>query len=125
MNIHNNEFINQIENKFDIIVTHNKMLETQSSKVAQQQTSTSSPSDTFPRQPQPNPKGHLSVVTLRSRKKLEVVIDKSDKGKDTESETLSTEKERKHTSKENEVVEEDKEEPYVPPTPYEPSISFP
>ncbi|MCI89355.1 hypothetical protein A2U01_0110643, partial [Trifolium medium] len=42
------------------------MLETQISQVAQQQASAAAPAGTFPGQPQPNPKGHVNAVILRS-----------------------------------------------------------
>lgn len=80
---------------------------------------------TFPRQHQPNSKEHLNVVTLRSRKELEVATDKRDKRKETKSEHVPTEKESKQTPKENKVVEKDKEEPYVSHPPYKPQILFP
>lgn len=37
----------------------------------QQRASLSAPPGTFPRQPKPNLKGHLNVITLRSGKQLE------------------------------------------------------
>ena len=40
-------------------------------KVVQQWASLSAPPGTFLKHPEPNPKGHLSVVTLRSGKQLE------------------------------------------------------
>jgi len=62
--------IKQLASKVDMLVTHNKMLETQISQVAQQQASTVEPSGTFPAQPHPNLKGHLNDITLRSGKEL-------------------------------------------------------
>lgn len=56
-NIHTNELIKQLENKVDIVATHNKMLETQITQVAQHQAATNVVADIFPGQPQPNPKG--------------------------------------------------------------------
>jgi uncharacterized coiled-coil protein SlyX len=56
-NIHTSEQIKQLTSKLDILATHNKMLETQISQVAQQQASTSAPAGTFPGQPQQNPRG--------------------------------------------------------------------
>lgn len=63
-NIHTNELIKQLANKVDAMATHNKMLETQISQVAQQQAATTTPAGTFPGQPQPNPKGHANAITL-------------------------------------------------------------
>jgi hypothetical protein len=70
-NIHTNELVKHLANKVDAIATHNKMLETQISQVAQQQAAFAAPAGTFPGQPQPNPKGHVNAITLRSGKELE------------------------------------------------------
>ena len=70
-NIHTNEQIKQLANKIDALATHNKMLETQISQVAQQQAPTAAPTDTFPGQPQPNPKGHAHAIILRSGTELD------------------------------------------------------
>lgn len=50
----------------DLIATHNKVLETQISQVAQQQASSSAHVEIFFGQPVQNPKGHLHDVNLRS-----------------------------------------------------------
>lgn len=47
-NIHINELITQLGNKVDSVVTHNKMLETQISQVAQQQATQATPEGLFP-----------------------------------------------------------------------------
>lgn len=47
-NIHTNELVKQLANKVDILATHNKMLETQISQVAQQQAATAAPAGMFP-----------------------------------------------------------------------------
>ncbi|XP_045831180.1 uncharacterized protein LOC123922508 [Trifolium pratense] len=73
-NIHTNELVKQLSNKVDALATHNKMLETQISQVAQQQAALAAPAGTFPGQPEPNPKGHanaLHAVTTRSGKELQ------------------------------------------------------
>ncbi|XP_058751847.1 uncharacterized protein LOC131651514 [Vicia villosa] len=49
------------------MVTHNKMLKTQISLVAQQQAAHPTPGGSFPGKPQPNPKGHANSIALRSR----------------------------------------------------------
>ena len=54
-NIHVNELVTQLETKVDQIITHNKILETQISHVAQTQAPQTTPGGKFPRQPQPNP----------------------------------------------------------------------
>ncbi|CAJ2633013.1 unnamed protein product [Trifolium pratense] len=65
-NIHTSEKIKQLTSRLDVLTTHNKMLETQIAQVAQQRASTSAPAGIFPGQPQPNPRGHVNAVILRS-----------------------------------------------------------
>lgn len=65
-NIHINELITQLGNKVDYVVTHNKMLETEISQVAQQQDAQVTPGGLFPGQPQSNPKDHVNVILIRS-----------------------------------------------------------
>ncbi|XP_058732590.1 uncharacterized protein LOC131604121 [Vicia villosa] len=74
-NVHTNEQIKQLATKVDSLATHNKMLETQISQVAQQQTLTAAPAGTFPRQPQPNPKGHAHAIILRSGREIDESTD--------------------------------------------------
>lgn len=74
-NIHTSEQLKQLANKVDALATHNKMLETQTSQVAQHQASTAAPAGTFPGQPQPNPKEHATAVILRSGKEVDGPID--------------------------------------------------
>jgi hypothetical protein len=50
-NIHTSDQLKQLANKLDALATHNKMLETQISQVAQQQAFTDAPTGTFPGQP--------------------------------------------------------------------------
>jgi hypothetical protein len=104
------------------------MLETQISQVAQHQASTAAPVGTFPRQPQPNPKGHANAVILRSGKEVNGPVDprlqnpamyqKPDK---TTTEQVSEPKEIEDNTQEA----EEKEKPYVPPPPYKPPIPYP
>ncbi|KAK2393252.1 hypothetical protein QL285_055218 [Trifolium repens] len=114
-NIHTNELIKQLANKFDAMATHNKMLETQISQVAQQQAATSAPAGTFPGQPQPNPKGHANAVTLRNGKALEDPIEKKardhDVGKSVENDlgNDSVTVDQGEASKAKEVVDQVKE----------------
>jgi len=65
-NIHVNELITQLGTKVDPIITHNKMLETQISQVAQNQAPQTTPGGQFPRQPQLNPRGQANIIRLRS-----------------------------------------------------------
>ncbi|XP_050876392.1 uncharacterized protein LOC127080107 [Lathyrus oleraceus] len=101
------------------------MLETQISQVAQQQALTTAPAGTFPGQTQPNPKGHANDIILQSVIELDGPTGPriqnpsmhQDPGKVTEKEDELDE------DKSEETVE--KEEPYVPPPPYKPSIPYP
>ncbi|XP_039687866.1 uncharacterized protein [Medicago truncatula] len=127
-NVHTNELIKQLAHKVDSMATHNKMLETQVSQVAQQQAATAAPTGTFPGQPQPNPKGHVNAVTIRSGTELDnslaaVRVRSRDDGKakDLVSELVDI----GETSKSQEVTKKEKEKPYVPPPPYKPSIPYP
>ena len=66
-----NDSLVKITYKVDSIATHNKMLETQISQVAQQVAASSQTTGIFPGQTETNPKGHISVITLRDDKQLE------------------------------------------------------
>ena len=65
-NIHVNELITQLGTKVDQIITHNKMLETQISQIAQTQAPQTTHGGQFPGQPQPNPKGQANAISLQS-----------------------------------------------------------
>jgi hypothetical protein len=124
-NIHTSEQIKLLANKVGALATHNKMFETQILQVAQQQAPTVAPASTFPRQPQPNSKGHANAIILRSGTELDRPTDPrtqnpsmhQDPGKVTEKE------EEKEEDKNEEAIE--KEEPYMPPPPYKPPIPYP
>ncbi|KAK2410400.1 hypothetical protein QL285_045765 [Trifolium repens] len=128
-NIHTSEQIKKLTSKLDVLATHNRMLETQISQVAQQQASTSAPAGIFPGQPQPNPKGHVNVVILRSGTQYNGPADPRTKNsamqpntdEPTEKEDDKNEKDKEEKSEE--VVE--KKKPYVPPPPYKPPIPYP
>jgi len=66
-----NDSLVKITYKVDSIATHNKMLETQISQVAQQVAASSQTTGIFLGQTETNPKGHISVITLRDDKQLE------------------------------------------------------
>ncbi|CAJ2651912.1 uncharacterized protein LOC123905413 [Trifolium pratense] len=126
-NLQTSEQIKQITSKLDVLTTHNKMLETQIAQVAQQQASTSAPTGIFPGQPQPNPRGHVNAVILRSgtqydgpadpRTKYPAMQPNFDKTTEKESEP----KEKQDSGEET----KEKEKPYVPPPPYKPPIPYP
>lgn len=65
-NAHTSKLMRQLSSKLDAMATYNKMLETQISKVAQQQATIVAPTGAFSGQPQPNPKGHANAITLQS-----------------------------------------------------------
>src|SRR4030066_1760317 len=83
----NQEFKNQngyssdtlikLSSKVDSIHTHNKMLETQISQVAQQIASNSKNPGVFPGQPEANPKAQVNAITLRNGRQLEDPIAKT------------------------------------------------
>ena len=56
----------QLGTQVDQIITHNKMLETQISQVAQNQAPQTIPEGQFPGQPQPNPRGQANAISLWS-----------------------------------------------------------
>jgi hypothetical protein len=121
-NIHINESIKQLVNIVDLMATHNKMLETQISQVAQQLAATATPAETFPGQSQPNPKGHVNAITLQSGTELEGPVATRVRGqyieKSIDREPIIVEDIQ--TSKVKEVVQNDQEKTYIPATPYKP-----
>jgi len=60
-----NDSISMLTSKVDSIATHDKMLETQISQVAQQVATSSQTPEIFTGQTKTNPKGHINVVTIR------------------------------------------------------------
>ncbi|XP_058745952.1 uncharacterized protein LOC131618812 [Vicia villosa] len=133
-NVHTNEQIKQLATKVDALATHNEMLETEISQVAQQQAPTAAPAGTFPGQPQPNPKEHAHAIILRSGREMDEPNDPRLKNpamfqspsKTTKEESRPKDKPSNPKEKEDEEGEtEEKEAPYVPPPPYKPPISYP
>ncbi|XP_058758786.1 uncharacterized protein LOC131632038 [Vicia villosa] len=118
-NVHTNEQIKQLATKVGALATHNKMLETQISQVAQQQAPTAAPAGTFPGQPQPNPKGHAHAIILRSGREMDESTDPGLKN------SAMLQSPGKTTEEEKEGETEEKEAPYVPPPPYKPPILYP
>ncbi|XP_020243612.1 uncharacterized protein LOC109821792 isoform X2 [Asparagus officinalis] len=66
-----NEVVKQLASKMDSLATHNKMLETQIIKLAQNASSSARPSGMLPGQPETNPRSHVNAITFRSRKQYE------------------------------------------------------
>ncbi|XP_050896353.1 uncharacterized protein LOC127103109 [Lathyrus oleraceus] len=128
-NAHTSELTKQLSNKVDVMATHNKMIETQISQVAQQQAAVAVRTGAFPGQPQPNPKGHANAIKHQSGTKLDEPVDPriqnpamyQNYGKGTKKVNKPT-----HGGKEDESGEaKDKEPPYVPPPPYKPPVPYP
>jgi len=74
-----NDSLVKLTSKVDSIVTHNKMLETQISHVAQQVAASSQTPRIFPCQTKANHKTQLNVITLRDGKQLEDPVVKTDR----------------------------------------------
>jgi len=66
-----NDSLAKLSSKVDSNAAHNKMLETQISQVAQQVATSSQTAGILRSQTKTNPKGHISVITLRDGKQLE------------------------------------------------------
>jgi len=106
-----NDSLVKLTSKVDSIATHNKMLETQISQVAQQMAASSQTTRIFQSQTETNPKGHISAITLRDGKQLK---DSIVKVKNNEGEIGSDEPQGEKVIGEN-------ENPLVSP-PHEPKI---
>jgi len=109
-----NDSLVKLTSKVDFIATHNKMLETQISQVAQQVATSSQTPGVFPSQTETNPNGHINVITLRDGKKLEDVVVK----------TKTIEGEIESDKPQIEKVIGENEKPIVSP-PHKPKIRFP
>ncbi|KEH15963.1 hypothetical protein MTR_0414s0030 [Medicago truncatula] len=94
-----NDSLAKITSKVDSIATHNKILKTQISQVAQHVTTSSQTTGIFPGQTETNPKGHISSIILRDGNQLEDHIVKI---KNNEGEIGSDEPQREKTIGENE-----------------------
>jgi hypothetical protein len=100
--------------KVDSIATHNKMLETQISQLAQQVASFSKSTGIFLGQLETNPKGQMTVITLRNGRQLKDPVGKS----------KTNEGEKESDKPHSEEAEVESEKPNAPP-PYKPKIPFP
>ena len=108
-----NDSLVKLTSKVESIATHNKMLETKISQVAQQVATSSQTSGIFPGQTEANPKIHRNAITLRDGKKLEDTVVKS--------KTIEGEIESEKPQSDKVVGESEK--PIVP-TPYKPKFIF-
>ncbi|XP_020259787.1 uncharacterized protein LOC109836335 [Asparagus officinalis] len=93
----------------DFLATHNKILEIQITRLAQNASFSSRPSGMLPGQPETNPKDHVNAISLRSGKQYEGPKMKENDGVDDH-----------HEEKEEEKVKK-----YVSPAPYKPPLPFP
>ncbi|XP_020263244.1 uncharacterized protein LOC109839226 [Asparagus officinalis] len=107
----------------DSLATHNKMLETQITQLAQNASSSSRPSGMLPGQPETNPRGHVNAITLRSGKQYEGPKMKEYDGGNGHHEEKS--KIVIDVDNETQMQEEEKVEKYVAPAPYKPPLPFP
>jgi len=73
-----NDSIVKLTSKVDSIATHTKMLETQISQVAQQVDISSQSPGVFPSQTETNPKGHISVISLRDGTQLKDPVENNE-----------------------------------------------
>jgi len=72
-----NDSLTKLNAKVDSFATHNKMLETQISQVAQQVATSSQAPGVFPRQTEANPKAHVNAISLGNGRKLEDTVVKA------------------------------------------------
>ncbi|XP_050908936.1 uncharacterized protein LOC127122679 [Lathyrus oleraceus] len=134
-NIHINGLITQLGTKIDYVITHNKILETHISQVAQQKDTKTTPGGQFPGQPQPNPKGHANAISLRSGTTYDEPVNPRFNKPKTPNKNVVTTPEKQveepvepEKQKEEEVKDKEGEKDtkvYVPPPPYKPPIRFP
>jgi len=74
-----NDSLVKLTSKVDSIATHTQMLETQISQVAQQVAISSQTPGVFPSQTETNPKGHISVITLRDGTQLKDPVENNER----------------------------------------------
>jgi len=72
-----NDSLTKLNAKVDSFATHNKILETQISQVAQQVATSSQTPGIFPGQTEANPKAHVNAISLGSGMKLEYTVVKA------------------------------------------------
>ena len=120
--IHTNELVTQLATKFDQIITHTKMLETQISQVAQNTSVQVAPGGQFPGQTQPNPKGQANSITLRSGTAYEGPrnpnLSTSEKPMEDATPKDQVEEPEKPEKQSKPEVEKNTQQPYKPPIPF-------
>jgi len=116
------EYIQQLASKVDLLTTHNKILETQ---ISHEASSSSTPPGRLSSKPEQNPREQCNAIVLRSGTKLE-----GPKGTSVEVESEKEEdKGRTPLPHESELEkkkgnENEQESKSLPPKPYMPSLPF-
>ncbi|XP_057249286.1 uncharacterized protein LOC104908630 [Beta vulgaris subsp. vulgaris] len=102
-------------------------MENQMTQLAQQISHLSKPSGQLPGQTEPNPKGHINAISLRSGKELPEPTRRVTEQKNTAKEVIELSEEvQGKTGLEEEAKETEKKEPIVTPiAPYKPPVPFP
>jgi len=109
-----NDSLVRLSSKVDSLFTHNKMLETQISQVAQQVASSSQTSKIFSSQPEANPKGKMNDITFKDGRQLKNPV--------VEIKTIEVEVESEKPQSVKVVVESEK---LNTPPPYKSNILLP
>lgn len=124
------ESVSQLNSKFEVMTTHQKMIENQIAQIAQQVSHLSRPQGHLPGQPETNPKDQMNAITLRSGKELDgppspMRKDKGeieDEGSARKQVPIAAPSERAQIEKPKEVEAENT--PF-PTKPYKPSVPYP
>ncbi|XP_058774816.1 uncharacterized protein LOC131649088 [Vicia villosa] len=127
-NNHIIDLITKLGTEFDQVITHNKMLETQISQIAQTPGAQTMLGGQFPGQTQPNPKGQANAITLRSGTAYDgpknPTLSAPEKHEENVVPTDQVEKPEESTKQPNQGVET-KDKDYTPPPPYKSPIPYP
>ncbi|XP_057247230.1 uncharacterized protein LOC130589730 [Beta vulgaris subsp. vulgaris] len=102
-------------------------MENQMTQIAQQISHLSKPSGQLPGQTEPNPKGHINAISLRSGKELQEPTRRVTEQRNTAKEVIELSEEvQEKMGLEDEAKKTEKEEPTVIPIePYKPPVPFP
>ncbi|XP_048496376.1 uncharacterized protein LOC125495640 [Beta vulgaris subsp. vulgaris] len=114
-------------NSLQQIHAHNKMMENQTTQLAQQISHLSKPPGQLPGQTEPNPKGFIHAISLRSGRELQDPYRKvNDQRNSVEESKNLSDKDQGENVLEDEAKETEKKEPVVIPiAPYKPPVPFP
>ncbi|KAJ9535698.1 hypothetical protein OSB04_un001150 [Centaurea solstitialis] len=129
---HKNDFFNnslqQVNTRLEAMTSHNKIIETQISQLAQQIANSARPQGQLPGQPEPNPRAQMNAIVLRDGKILKEVERKTrglipsggDKGKEKGSDG-----EKVAQGDDDSVEEMGKESTQVPTQTRVPNVPYP